>query len=96
MVPGMQHCGGGAGVTSFGSGVPSGDRFHDVDAALEAWVEQGQSPAEIIATKYKSATDPTAGVVRTRPLCPYPSIASWKGSGSTDDAANFACVTPGK
>ena len=96
MVPGMQHCGGGAGATSFGGGVPSGDRFHDVDAALEAWVEKGQAPSEIIATKYKSSTDPTAGVVRTRPLCPYPSVASWKGSGSTDDAASFTCITPAK
>jgi feruloyl esterase len=96
MVPGMQHCGGGAGTTSFGGGVPSGDRFHDVDAALEAWVEQGQAPAQITATKYKSTADPTAGIIRTRPLCPYPSVASWKGSGSTDDAANFTCVNPAK
>jgi Tannase and feruloyl esterase len=86
MVPGMQHCGGGSGTTSFGqSGTPAGDRFHDLDAALESWVEQGQAPAQIIAARPPS---------RTRPLCPYPTIASWKGSGSTDDAANFACVVP--
>jgi hypothetical protein len=97
MVPGMQHCGGGAGVTTFGAGgTPSADRFHDVDAALEAWVEQGQAPGEIIATKYKNAGDPTGGVIRTRPLCPYPTVASWKGTGSTDDAANFTCVKPSK
>jgi feruloyl esterase len=85
MVPGMQHCGGGSGTTSFGqSGTPSADRFHDLDAAMEAWVEQGQAPSQIIATRPG----------RTRPLCPYPTIASWKGSGSTDDAANFTCVTP--
>ena len=29
--------------------------------------------------------------VRTRPLCPYPQVATYKGSGSTDDAANFVC-----
>ena len=96
MVPGMQHCGGGSGVTSFGGGTPYGDRFHDVDAALEAWVEQGLAPSQIVATKYKNAADPASGVVRTRPLCPYPAVASWKGSGSTDDAANFACVAPAK
>ncbi|MEI9971490.1 MAG: tannase/feruloyl esterase family alpha/beta hydrolase [Ignavibacteriota bacterium] len=97
MVPGMQHCGGGAGVTSFGAGGPPyADRFHDLDAALEAWVEQGQAPSEIIATKYKNASDPSAGVLRTRPLCPYPTVGSWKGTGSTDDAANFTCVKPAK
>jgi hypothetical protein len=85
MVPGMQHCGGGAGATSF-----------DVDAALEAWVEQGRAPGRIIATKYKTPANPAGGVVRTRPLCPYPAVASWKGTGSTDDAANFTCMTPGK
>jgi feruloyl esterase len=90
MVPGMQHCGGGAGVTSFVGQIPTGDRFHDADAALEAWVEQSQPPAQIIATRYDSA----GGVVRTRPLCPYPSVATYKGTGSTDDAANFTCVKP--
>jgi feruloyl esterase len=90
MVPGMQHCGGGAGVTGFVDTVPAGDRFHDADAALEAWVEQGQAPSQIIATKY----DSSGGVIRTHPLCPYPSIATYKGSGSTDDAANYTCVTP--
>ena len=94
MVPGMQHCGGGAGVTSFGGQAAAGDRFHDVNAALEAWVEKGQAPTEIIATKYKSGSDQSSGVVRTRPLCPYPTVASWKGTGSTDDAANFTCVKP--
>ena len=90
MVAGMQHCGGGAGVTSFVSDIPIGDRFHDADAALEAWVEQSQPPSQIIATRYDSA-----GVaVRTRPLCPYPSVATYKGTGSTDDAANYTCVKP--
>ena len=96
MVPGMQHCGGGAGATSFGGGTPAGDRFHDVDAALEAWVEKGQAPSQIIASKYKNSTDPASGIVRTRPLCPYPAVATWKGSGTTDDAANFTCVKPVK
>jgi feruloyl esterase len=45
---------------------------------------------EIIATKYKTA-NPASGVARTRPLCPYPQTAQYKGSGSTDDAANFVC-----
>jgi len=91
MVPGMQHCGGGSGPNVFGQGgVPTGDAQHDVAAALERWVETGTAPNEIIATKYKAGSNPPA-IVRQRPLCPYPQTAVYKGSGSTDDAANFVC-----
>ena len=92
MVPGMQHCGGGPGPDVFGEfGVPQGDPQHDMEAALENWVEQGAPPGPIIATKYKTGSDRSSGVVRTRPLCPYPEVAHWKGNGSTDDAGNFVC-----
>jgi hypothetical protein len=92
MVPGMQHCGGGPGPNVFGTGsVPLGDAQHDAGKALERWVEDGVPPGEIIATKFKTGTSPASGVVRTRPLCPYPQVAHWKGTGSTDDAANFVC-----
>ena len=92
MVPGMQHCAGGPGPSSFGQNVgPTGDAMHDVYTALERWVEQGIAPEQIIATKYKTGTNPASGVERTRPLCAYPKVASWKGTGSTDDAANFVC-----
>ena len=95
MVPGMQHCGGGPGPNSFGQwSFAHGDPMHDVDAALERWVEEGVAPDQIIATKYKTGSDPASGIVRTRPLCAYPKVAQWKGSGNTDDAANFACVKP--
>ena len=95
MVPGMQHCGGGPGANAFGQlGVAQGDAQRNLETALERWVEEGTAPATIIATKYKSGVDPASGVVRTRPLCPYPEVARWKGSGSTDDAGNFACVKP--
>jgi hypothetical protein len=57
--------------------------------ALEAWVENGGEPDKIIATKYAADR-----VERTRPLCPYPQVARYAGSGSTDDAANFSCVAP--
>jgi feruloyl esterase len=88
MVPGMQHCGGGTGPSVFGqNGDGPGDPEHDINMALEKWVEGGAAPASIVATKFKSP-----GVVeRTRPLCPYPQTAHYKGSGSTDDAANFVC-----
>jgi feruloyl esterase len=93
MVPGMQHCGGGPGVTDFGAASPdASDPQHSVSIALERWVENGVAPAEIIATKYKADGNPASGMIRTRPLCPYPQVAKYKGSGSTDDAANFVCA----
>lgn len=92
MVPGMEHCGGGAGVSAFGAGgVPREDADHDIDAALERWVEQGVAPERIIASKPKNAMNPAAGVARTRPLCAWPQTAHYSGTGSTDDAANFSC-----
>ena len=75
MAPGMGHCSGGEGPNTF-----------DAVGALEAWVEHGRAPDRI------TASHATNGVVdRTRPLCPYPQVAVYKGTGSTDDAANFAC-----
>jgi feruloyl esterase len=64
-------------------------------------VEQGKAPQELIAAKYeddfRSLIDPQGTkLLRTRPLCPYPQVARWKGSGSTDVAENFACVAPPK
>jgi hypothetical protein len=85
MVPGLQHCFGGPGPNSFGA---------TMTAALERWVENGVAPGAIIATKYKTDGDPASGVVRTRPLCPYPQVARYKGTGSTDEAANFTCKAP--
>jgi hypothetical protein len=85
MVPGMQHCSGGPGPNSFGG---------PITAALERWVEQGSAPDKIIATKFKVDGNPASGVARTRPLCPYPQVARYSGSGNIDDAANFACVVP--
>ena len=78
MVPGMGHCGGGEGPCNF-----------DALSALEQWVENGKPPDRIVASHS------TAGRVdRTRPLCAYPRVAKYKGSGSTDDAANFTCAMP--
>jgi feruloyl esterase len=93
MVPGMQHCGGGPGPNTFDA-APSAqaDPQQSMSAALERWVENGVAPDKIIATKYKTDGNPASGVARTRPLCPYPQVARYSGSGSTDEAANFACV----
>jgi feruloyl esterase len=91
MVPGWEHCGGGAGPNVFGqASVPRGDADHDLEAALERWVEQGAAPEQVVATKFKPGSNPPVAA-RTRPLCAFPLTAHWKGSGSTDDAANFVC-----
>jgi feruloyl esterase len=93
MVPGMQHCGGGPGPNNFGALSPAAAEVdHSMVKSLEQWVEQGTAPAKIIATKYKADGNAASGVVRTRPLCPYPSAAKYSGSGSTDEAASFSCV----
>ncbi|MGA2134386.1 MAG: tannase/feruloyl esterase family alpha/beta hydrolase [Bryobacteraceae bacterium] len=93
MVPGMQHCGGGSGPNSFGQlSVSTGDADSGMDAALERWVEHGVAPERIIAAKRKSDLNPKSEILRTRPLCAFPLTAHYKGSGSTDDAANFTCA----
>jgi feruloyl esterase len=92
MIPGMQHCGGGPGVTEFGAAGPTAsDAKHNISIALERWVENKEAPAEIIATKFKAEGNAASGVLRTRPICPYPQVATYQGSGSTDDAGNFRC-----
>jgi hypothetical protein len=97
MVPGMQHCGGGPGATSFvqrHADAPN-DAQHSAQEAIEEWVEKGVAPSTIIATKYVS-DDPSKGVKMTRPLCPYPLAAKYKGTGDTNDAANFVCAAESK
>ena len=79
MVPGMDHCGGGSGP----------DRFN-VLTAIDTWVETGRPPETIVASRMNQ--DGT--VARTRPLCPYPKVAVYRGEGSTDDAASFYCAAP--
>jgi len=75
LAPGMNHCQGGDGPDSF-----------DKIGTIEQWVEKGKAPEQIIASHSKGGA-----VDRTRPLCPYPQVATYKGSGSIDEAANFAC-----
>ena len=75
MVPGMGHCGGGDGTSTF-----------DMLTALEQWVEKGSAPDRIHASHVTNGT-----ADRTRPLCPYPQAAAYKGSGDPNDAASFSC-----
>jgi feruloyl esterase len=79
MVPGMAHCAGGPGETHF-----------DALGAVVDWVEHGVAPDKIIANKLPLAEAAAEANVQ-RPLCPYPRVAQYKGSGSTSDASSFVC-----
>jgi feruloyl esterase len=78
MVPGMTHCRGGEGTDHF-----------DGLAALQRWVERGEAPDRLEAARVVDGA-----AIRTRPLCPYPRVARYRGHGSTDVAANFLCASP--
>jgi tannase/feruloyl esterase len=93
VIPGMGHCGGGP-VPEFGVRLwpAAPDAQHSLILAVEQWVERGVAPDAIIGTKYRVDGDPSTGVERTRPLCRYPRHAVWSGSGSSDDAATYACL----
>ena len=96
MAPGVLHCGGGPGPDSFGESPADGsDPQHNMRLALEQWVEKGIAPSAIIATK-KAGGDSGKSVKMTRPLCPYPQVAKYKGSGDSNDAGSFVCTTPSK
>lgn len=78
LVPGMFHCGGGVGTSTF-----------DMLTPLVQWVEHGSAPDRIAAARVVNGKP-----VRTRPLCPYPQTAHYRGTGSIDDAENFHCAAP--
>jgi hypothetical protein len=80
MVPGMYHCGSGVGCSS----------VDWLKAAID-WVEHGIAPRQLIGAHVENGRE-----TRTRPICPYPEVARYKGSGNIDEAANFACTTPGR
>jgi Tannase and feruloyl esterase len=93
MAPGMQHCSGGVGPDSFGENGPwpgMTDPHQSLQLSIEQWVEKGTPPKEIVATKYSGPLN-SGRVEMTRPLCVYPKIAKYKGSGDENDASNFAC-----
>ena len=78
LAPGVAHCGGGAGPDTF-----------NTLTALEQWVEQGIAPERIVASKLAAGV-----VIRTRPLCAYPQIAKYAGTGDINKAESFACANP--
>ena len=75
MMPGVLHCGGGAGPDTA-----------DWMSAIDGWVDGGRAPERLVAQKIADGA-----VTRTRPLCAYPQHATYSGSGSTDDERNFVC-----
>jgi feruloyl esterase len=98
MVPGMNHCSGGVGASNFGGvgqQLPTvRDAAHDLQLALERWVEQGISPDQFIGTAFTDNQAATRTVKFTRPICLYPAVATYKGSGDPTDAASFSCIAP--
>jgi Tannase and feruloyl esterase len=101
LVPGMQHCSGGPGPSSFGQfgwhpGTGPDDTQHDISLALEQWVEKGVAPEKVIAAKIEADPKAAPHTTMTRPLCAYPQEARYNGSGDTSDAASFACALPAK
>jgi feruloyl esterase len=98
LMPGVKHCFDGPGPSAIGQfglpGLKDSDASHNVILALQGWVEQGKAPDTITATKYGELPDHHADpqkVLMTRPICPYPQQAHYKGKGSISEAASFIC-----
>ena len=79
-IPGMGHCAGSVGC----------DTFNKI-SVIDAWVDKGKAPERIVASKVESGK-----VVRSRPLCAWPTVAQYKGNGDTNDATNFICASSRK
>jgi feruloyl esterase len=79
LLPGVAHCGGGVGPDQA-----------DFLTALERWREDGVAPDRIVATRPEGR----GRTAMTRPLCPHPQVARYRGTGSTDDASSFVCAAP--
>ncbi|KAF2963912.1 hypothetical protein GQX73_g9675 [Xylaria multiplex] len=106
MVPGMQHCwtttvdapwafGAPSQASVFGNdtwSVPGfKDAQHDILLALMDWVEKNATVDQIVATTWNTPTNVSSGVLKQRPLCPYPQMATWDGTGDLNDASSWSC-----
>ena len=90
LVPGMDHCSGGEGAFAV-----------DWLTPLERWVEQGEEPAALQAAHPGGAPAAAPGAASpppsepfTRPVCPYPQMPAYRGTGDASDAASFECKAP--
>lgn len=96
MIPGMEHCLGGPGASAFGQfGIESekGPKYGLFDS-LENWVEKGSPLEDVVATKFERGQPSEKKVLVTRPLCAYPEVLKYNGSGDVNNAASFTCVEP--
>jgi feruloyl esterase len=80
MAPGVHHCAGGEGAWQA-----------DYLSVIDEWVERGNPPERLIAGRPLEG-----GGIRSRPLCPYPQVATYTGAGSSDDARSFVCTAPSR
>jgi feruloyl esterase len=92
----MAHCAGGIGPNAFGSHgaispATANDPQRDIFAALERWVEQGTAPDQLIGSGTVAGD---ASKTLTRPICLFPKVAKYKGTGDVNDAASFSCAAP--
>ncbi|WP_409574714.1 tannase/feruloyl esterase family alpha/beta hydrolase [Sphingopyxis sp. PET50] len=102
MVPGMQHCNAGSGINSFGQGAPPppwATPEEDIGAALEAWIERGRAPEQIVGVSASNfrigpMDRRAAQVTRSGLLCAYPKVAEWNGKGNPDIADSYRCRWP--
>ena len=96
MAPGVEHCAGGPGPSFFGQfglQTAKGPTYGLFDSLVN-WVEKGSPEDDITATKYGQGENGAPKVVMTRPLCAFPKVAKYSGTGDTNDAANFTCQAP--
>jgi feruloyl esterase len=99
LVPGMEHCNAGPGLNSFGQGAPpppGSDPADDIGAAMEAWIEHGRAPDQLVAVSAKNWAAATndrrlADVQRSGLLCAYPDMAIWDGRSDPDKAESYRC-----
>lgn len=93
LIPGIQHCGGGPGPDWFGQ--PGTPDFHKrpggLRVALEQWVENRSAPLKITATKYMNEGN-SGPIEMSRPICPYPFVTKYKGTGDANSAENVDCA----
>jgi feruloyl esterase len=96
MAPGVEHCTGGPGPSAFGQfgmETAKGEKYGLFDS-IQDWVEKGSPAEDVFATKYAPGEGGAMKPVMTRPLCAYPKVAKYKGTGDTNDAASFTCAEP--